>query len=107
MDEYTIWIEAEHWEEGKCHPTDNNSDVIVTMANGTRWFATFFSYDNITSLVKKFKESGECLRGKYFWAADMILVDEISRYRIEEVVYHLIKVGELEQAFRQVEVSND
>jgi hypothetical protein len=103
MNEYTIWIEAEHWAEGEWNPSDDNSDVIVTAANGTRWFATFFSYANISSLVEKFKQSGECLSGKYFWATDMLLVDEVSRHRIEEVVHHLVKGGEFEQIFKQVE----
>ncbi len=103
MNEYKIWIEAEHWAEGEWNPSDDNSDVIVTMANGTRWFTTFFSYANISSLVEKFKQSGESLSGKYFWATDMLLVDEVSRPRIEEVVHHLIKENEFDQIFTQVE----
>lgn len=103
MDEYTIWIEAEHWTEGAWDPSDDNSDVIVTLADNTRWFATFFSYANITALIQKFKQSGECLFGTYFWATNMILVDEVSRHRIEEIICHLVKEGEFEQIFKQVE----
>lgn len=53
---------------------------------GGEWVATFFSYKNVTTLAKKNEASGECLNGKYFWATDMILVDQLSRERVEEVV---------------------
>ncbi len=39
------------------------------------------------------------LKGRYFWATDMILVDQLSRERVEEVVSHLISEGEFENAF--------
>jgi len=47
MDEYTIWIEAEVWEPGSWDPADANSDVAVTFADGSRWFATVFTYRNV------------------------------------------------------------
>ncbi|MGI8653607.1 MAG: hypothetical protein ACR2LC_00145 [Pyrinomonadaceae bacterium] len=97
---YYIWIEAEQWASDEWSPTDDNSDVIVSFENGAEWVATFFTYKNISTLVKKNMLSGECLQGKYFWASDMILVDEIGRARVEEVVRHLIDDGEFEKVFR-------
>jgi hypothetical protein len=71
---YSIWIEAEEWAVGEWTPIDDNSDVIVTLENGERWMATFFSYQNILSLAEKNRHSRECLGGKYFVAKEMILV---------------------------------
>lgn len=88
---YSIWIEAEAWAPGQWTPIDANSDAIVTFENGDRWVATFFSYQNILSLAGKNVETGECLGGRYFAATDMILVDEVSRERIEEVVADLLE----------------
>jgi len=96
---YSIWIEAEHWAPGEWTPSDDNTDVIVTFENGARWVATFFSYQNILSLASKNRDTGECLDGKYFVATDMILVDEVTRQRIEEVVAELIRCKEFEQYF--------
>jgi hypothetical protein len=96
---YTIWLEAEHWEPGQWNPRDDNLDVAVTFADGTRWVATFFTYTNIATLRAHYQESGECLSGKYFWASDMILVDEVSRERIEEVIDHLLKECAFERVF--------
>jgi hypothetical protein len=92
---YSIWIEAEEWLAGEWTPVDDNSDAIVTFETGERWVATFFSYQNIVSQVEK----RECLGGKYFVATDMILVDEVSRERIEEVVADLKAKDEFERYF--------
>ena len=100
---YSIWIEAEEWAAGEWTPSDDDSDVIVTFENGDRWVATFFSYQNITSLAEKNRQSGECLAGKYFVATEMILVDEVSRNRIEEVVANLIEEDDLKTYFTRCE----
>ena len=100
MDEYYIWIEAEVWPLGEWTPIDCNSDVLVSLKKGGEWLATFITYKNIATLTEKNKYSGECLHGKYLWAKDMVLVDEITRERIEEVVKHLFASGEFERVFR-------
>jgi len=97
---YNLWIEAGQWAPGQWKPADCNSDVIVSFEQGTKWVATFFTYQNVSSLAKKNQSTGECLNGKYFWATDMILVDELTRERIEEVVSDLIANGEFERVFR-------
>ena len=84
---------------GEWNPADDNSDVIVSFEDGGSWVASFFSYRNIQSLAEKNRITGECLDGKYFWATDMLLVDEVSRTRIKEVIEHLMDEGEFEQVF--------
>ncbi len=64
-----------------------------------RWVASFFSYQNILSLAEKNRKSGECLSGKYFVATDMVLVDVVSRERIEAVVAEMVKQNEVERYF--------
>jgi hypothetical protein len=97
--QYKIWIEAEHWAVGEWDINNDNTDVIVEFDNGTRWIASFFTYNNISKLIEKNRKTGECLNGKYFWASDMILVDEVSRERIEEIIRHLISEDEFESIF--------
>jgi hypothetical protein len=99
---YTLWIEAEEWVPGEWTPDDDNTDVIVTFSDASRWVATFLSYTNIHTLTEKNRRTGECLAGAYFWASDMILIDEVSRPRIEEVVQHLIQEGEFEVIFTRL-----
>jgi len=78
---------------------DDNTEAIVTFEDGSRWVASFFTYKNIQTLAEKNKQTGECLHGNYFWGSDMILVDECSRNRIEEVIEHLIIKGDFEMIF--------
>ena len=101
---YYVWIEAEQWAPGEWEPSDCNSDVMVSFEKDGEWVATFFTYKNLSTLAKKNARTGECLNGKYFWATNMILVDELSRERVEEVVSHLISEGEFENVFRLGEV---
>ncbi|QUL52688.1 hypothetical protein KDC22_19855 [Paenibacillus tritici] len=97
---YSIWIEAEQWAEGEWSIYDDNTDAIITFEDGSRWGASFFTYKNIQKLVAKNQQTGEYLQGKYFWGSDMVLVDECSRKRIEEVVEHLIRIGDFETIFK-------
>ena len=101
----TIWIESEDKGpiiEGQ-ENTDDNSDVIVTFSDDTKYIATFLTYDNVKTLTEKNKRTGELLSGKYFWASDMILVDRIDRDTIENVVDDLIKEKYFAQLFKFVE----
>jgi hypothetical protein len=97
--QYTIWIEAEQCVPGSWNPEDANTDVIVTWEDGSRWVATFFSYQNVQTLSEKNRRTGESLSGAYFWASDMILADQVSRERIEQIIEELIKTGEFETTF--------
>lgn len=101
MADYSIWIEAECWVPSEWNHHDGNTDVFVTFTDGTRWGATLVTYTNVGSLTEKYRQSGESLSGKYFWTTDMVLVDEISRERIEEVVQHLLDCGDFKQIFAQ------
>ena len=96
---YSIWLEAEHWSPGQWVPRNANSDVLVEFADGARWTATFFSYENVAALRRKYEETGECLSGRYQWATNMVLVDELTRSRVEQVVEDLLASGEFGSAF--------
>lgn len=106
----TIWIENEVTgdAQGRAHdPEDTNSDVVVTMTDRSRWVATFFSYANIGNLVAKNRFSGECLSGRYFWSSDMILVDEVTRERIEEVIKDLLTTHKFQAIFMRCATDDD
>jgi hypothetical protein len=96
---FTIWIEAEHWGAGEWMPLDTNSDVTVTRADGSLWTATFFTFENVNSLRKKYQRSGECLSGRYVWSTNMIIVDRLTRESVESIVADLLSSGEFESAF--------
>ncbi len=96
---FQLWIEAEEWAPGEWDPADDVTDAIVTLADGTRWVASFCTFDHIAQLRANCAESGECLGGKYLWASDLILVDDTSRASLEAVVRDLLDADELRSAF--------
>ncbi len=104
---YTLWIEREAAAPGSENPATTNTDALLTFADGTRWWATFFTYANITALSEKNRQTGENLSGKYFWAPHMILIDDVSRPQIEEVVAHLIETCEYHQIFARITSVDD
>ena len=81
---------------------DDNCDVIVMFNNGDRYIASFFTFKNIDTLRKKFLESGECLKGKYFWSSDMFLIDNLKTDNVKSVVKHLIENNEFQSVFKKI-----
>lgn len=79
--------------------TNDNVDVEVSLDNGERYTATFFTIENITSILAKYKETKECCSGLYFWASDMIVVDKLDDDVIKQTIQDLIKTEELDRAF--------
>ena len=82
-------------------PLNDNVDVEVIFDDGSRYMATFFTLQNIQKIMDNYEQTGECMKGFYFWASDMILVRRLSRENIAKVVGDLIAKGEFEKVFSQ------
>ena len=85
---------------------DSNSDVVFELNDGSRWGATFFTYQNIETLRKKNQRSGECLNGSYFCAEAMILVSEMSEEVIGAVLQEMLSSGEIEMYCHRLHETN-
>ena len=96
---FRIWIEAENWPADQWDVRDGNTDVIVTFTNKERWEATFVTYENVKTLTEKNRATGENLSGAYFWVSTMILIDEISRSRIENVIRDVLDSDDFRSLF--------
>lgn len=81
---------------------DDNVDVEILVPGMGRYAATFFTVENIASLFKKNKRSGECANGLYLWASDMILVETLTFDTIRRTVQDLIDTDELESACQTI-----
>jgi len=86
----------------KVNKYNDNIDVYVYFSNEEIYTATFFTVENISSLMSKFKKSGECNFGKYFWAIDMCIVDEISEKAILDSIEYMLKNGEFKNIFTAI-----
>lgn len=100
---FELWIEAEQWPAGEWDPADDVTDAVVTLADGTRWLASFCAFGHLPTLRQRCAESGENLAGRYLWASELILVEDTSRPTLEAVVRDLLTRGDLASAFGRME----
>lgn len=88
-----------HVDSAPLDPRDDNVDVVVTLLDGRRFGATFFTLQNIKTLMERHSRTGENAGGTYFWASDMILVEELSEPIIRATIEELLSDDALEAAF--------
>lgn len=81
---------------------NDNIDVYVHFSNGETYTVTFFTVENINTLMSKFKKTGECNYGKYFWATDMCIINEISEKAILDSIEYMLKNGEFKNIFTAI-----
>lgn len=92
-----IRIDSEGWAEDL---EDAQVDVVVTFPDSTRWISNFYTIKCIESMRKDYSGSGACLNGAYWCASTpVIIVDNVSRERIEQVVDDLIEDGSFKYVF--------
>ena len=85
------------------NPYNDNVDVQVTFPGGESFSAVFFTPQNITTLMKGYKKTGECANGLYFWTSDMLIVQELTEQAICETVDNLLAKKEFESVFSKNE----
>ena len=86
-------------------PDNANVDVHVTFPNGESFSAVFFTLQNIATLMKDYRKTGECANGSYFWTSDMLIVQELTEQTICEIVENLLADGEFKSVFSKNEES--
>ena len=74
---------------------NDNIDVEVIVDKTERYVPTFFTMRNIESLLGKYRASGECASGTYFWAADLIVIRDLKLETIRTAVQTLVETGEI------------
>ena len=91
-------------------PLDSNNDnvdVEVTFPNGESYSAVFFTLQNIETLMKRYQKTGECADGLYFWASDMVIVQQLSDKIICATIDKLLAEDEFESVFSKNQKSTE
>jgi hypothetical protein len=96
----SVWLSAETWSPGQLTPADDAADVVVALTDGSRWSGTFVTFSHLETLRGRYSKSGECLGGRYFWAAGLVLIDLLDRPSVEAVVADMLATGELQAALQ-------
>jgi hypothetical protein len=83
-------------------PRRGNTDVIISLEDGTKYIASFFAYENIDELRVQHQFNGDFLHGSYFWDKNMILAEECSAESIELVLHEIIDEGNFLEVFSKL-----
>ncbi|GEJ46278.1 hypothetical protein [Chryseobacterium sp. ON_d1] len=89
---------------------DDNIDLNIILPTGRVFFSTFFTMLNINNLIEKDNTL-------YFWAMDMIIVKDLRKETIRNVILKMIDdgylesacsdIGEINEIFSNIETYND
>jgi hypothetical protein len=110
-DEYTIeFFPPEYVPDA----VDDNVDVFVRFADGRAYVATVYTLANVATLLARWRQSGECASGTYFWSTNMFIVERLTEDVLARTVKDLLETGEFYQVFEgpcagvqsEVELSN-
>ena len=85
------------------NPDNDNVDVQVTFPNGESFSAVFFTLQNIDTLMKDYKKTGEGANGLYFWTSDMLIVQRLTEQTICEAIDNLLVEEEFTSVFSKNE----
>lgn len=92
-----IHIGGEGWADDL---EDAHVDVVVTFPDSSCWISDFYTMKCIESMRQDYSEKDQCLKGAYWCASSpSIIVDNVSRERIEQVVDELIERGTFKHLF--------
>jgi hypothetical protein len=97
-----IFITSKLQGPGHVGQPNGSTDVIVLLNDGHKYTASFFSFAYLEQVCNRNKISGEFLGGKYFWAKNIVLVEECSDDIINPVVADIIEEGEFNEVFRKL-----
>lgn len=106
-----LYLSAElEFDDGSRDYSMGNTDVIVLMEREDeneektiiKYAASFFAYDNILALKHQHQQSGAYLKGKYFHAKNMLLIDEWSPESVRAVIEDLIEEGDFWEVFGRI-----
>ncbi|WP_369273652.1 hypothetical protein AB5J55_30220 [Streptomyces sp. R11] len=84
-----------------------NVDMWVTFADGQRWSGTVFTLDEARRLMDRWKDTGECLDGRYFNCWDNLMVRDAGIPAMVEVIDHLVVTGDYTSALRPLGLAED
>jgi len=95
-DNYRVWMPR---DIRTANPIDNNDDVHVYLPDGRHYTATFYTIENLRSLFRKNRSTGECASGTYLWGSGMIVVERFTEEVLLATIDDMLAEGEFDLAF--------
>ncbi|CAM4299986.1 hypothetical protein KIPE111705_46915 [Kibdelosporangium persicum] len=80
-----------------------NADVWITLPDGTKWSATFLTYAEVGRIMQRWRDTGECLDGRYFRVGpDLVIIGSPGVQEMLAVATELVATGEYKHALYRV-----
>ena len=95
-----IYVSSDFDPNPKEEEIDCN-DVIVTLNDGRKFLASFFTYKHIEKMSTKLENNGVNNK-KYFWASNMVLIEDCSFDTLKDAVNNMIEVGDFLTIFKKI-----
>ena len=92
--------------DGPWDTTNDNIDIQVRMRNGRVYVATMFTVSNLTELLARYEQSGECASGTYVWAVEMIVMKDLTEQSILKTIDDMVETREIDAAMRLLSSSD-
>ncbi|SIT25241.1 hypothetical protein SAMN05421786_11483 [Chryseobacterium ureilyticum] len=74
---------------------NDNIDLNIILPSGTVFFSTFFTIINVKNFIDE-DDTG------YFWSTDMLIVKDLKKETIKNVIFKMIKDGYLGSACTEI-----
>ncbi|MEU8107116.1 hypothetical protein AB0C18_25725 [Nonomuraea muscovyensis] len=84
--------------EGYAPETADQADATITLADGTRRYATFMTLDVVSGIMDRWQETGESLNGRYFYWTDLVIIREPGFASMIAAIRDMIASGDIEHA---------
>ncbi|RVX46888.1 hypothetical protein EDD27_9801 [Nonomuraea polychroma] len=85
--------------EGYAPETADQADATITLSDGTRRSATFMTFGVVSKIMDRWRDTGECLSGRYFWCSDLVVIREPGFDSMIAAVQDMIATGEIDDAY--------
>ncbi|MFG1681381.1 hypothetical protein ACGFNP_14555 [Nonomuraea sp. NPDC049269] len=90
-------MQIPRWEDHALETADE-ADATITLPDGTRRYATFMTPAVVSKVMDRWRDTGECLNGRYFWCSDQIIIRDPGLASMIAAVRDMIATGEIESA---------
>jgi hypothetical protein len=77
-------------------------DMWVIFDSGERWWGTICTLDRVRGAMDRWRQTGECLGGRYFYVPDGLIVRDRGLPGMVDAVDDLVRSGDFRGVFRDV-----
>jgi hypothetical protein len=82
-------------------------DMWLTFTDGQRWSGSVITLDETRRVMDRWRDTGECFDGRYFYGWDNLLVRDPGISAMTEVIDRLVASGDYTSALRPIGVAED